>query len=201
MPGTPIKMCKACCYEGAEVYTKDLSFLLQLLRTSKQSGLLFVEPPGQPESSWLGQFRLDNGVVMACLVRNRADGRVLLNNDEAIRWLTNQGKLVWHLEEEPASPEAARPLLPAPEEAQRAQPPAEAAMPPAVGKNQLRGIPHRTQKGRELPANSFASREHRQVFTLVDGRRSIEEIVYLLHKPPDFVIRVLHELQAAGFIA
>lgn len=179
--------------------TKDLSFLLQLLRTSKQSGLLFVESSGPPESSWQGQVRLDKGVVITCLVCNKADGRVVLNNDEALRWLTSQGRLDWRLEEAP-SPDTSRPLLLPPEETRREQQLDAEALPPILGKNQLRGIPRHTQKGKNLPVSAFRSRDHRQVFTLVDGRRTIEEIASLLYKPPDAVIHVLQELQAAGLI-
>lgn len=181
--------------------TKDLSFLLQLLRTSKQSGLLFVVPPGPHEPSWEGQFRLDKGEVIACLVSNKVDGRVVLNNDEALRWLTNQGKLEWRLEDEASSSDPSRPLLPAPGEARSEQRHDVEVLPPAGEKNQLRGIPRHTQKGRNLPLSAFSSRDHRQVFTLVDGRRTIGEIASLLHRPPDVVMRVLQELQAAGLIA
>lgn len=181
--------------------TKDLSFLLQLLQTSKQSGLLFVEPPGPHEAPWQGRFRLDNGVVIACWLCDKTDGRVVLKDDEALRWLTSQGKLDWRLEEGTPSSAPSRPLLPPPEETSREQRHDAEVRPSAVGKNQLRGIPRHTQKGRELSVNAFSSRDHRQVFTLIDGRRSIEEIASLLHKPPDAVIRLLQELQAAGLIA
>jgi predicted transcriptional regulator len=51
-----------------------------------------------------------------------------------------------------------------------------------------------------VPSNAFASREHRQVFALVDGQRTIEEIAHLLHRPSDVIVGVLQELRAAGFI-
>jgi len=187
--------------EGMKVYTKDITFLLRLLQTSKQSGMLFVERPGPNESTWQGQFRLDKGVMMSCLVRNKTDGQVLLSNDEAVRWLISQGRLTWHLEEDaPFLPL----LLPAPpphEEAKKEQRQVEDALPSFVWRKELGSIPQRTKKGLDAPVNAFASREHRQVFALVDGQRTVEEIVYLLHKPPDSIVRLLRELQVAGFIA
>jgi hypothetical protein len=183
------------------VFTKNLSFLLQLLRTSKQSGMLVVEPPGSHKSSWLGQFHLDKGVVVTCVIRNKADGRVLLSNDEAVRWLGSQGGLEWYLEEEQVPPpEEAPPLRPAPEQIRSEQHRDPAALLPAMWKNQMRAIPRRTEKGKDVPLSTFASRDLRQVYTLIDGRRTIEEIVVLLHKPPDVIIRVLQVLHAAGFI-
>ncbi len=191
------------------MFTKNLSFLLQLLRTSKQSGVLVIEAPGPDESPWLGQFHLDKGVVLTCVIRHKADGRVLLTNDEATRWLSNQGALEWHLEEksapspEAAAPEVSRPLPPAPvppEQAQDEQRRDPAALLPAAWKNQMRAIPRRTEKGKDVPLSMFPSREHRQVYTLIDGRRTIEEIMILLHKPPEVIIRVLQELHAAGFV-
>ena len=182
------------------MYTRDITFLLRLLQTSKQSGVLSVEPPGPPEASWQGLFQLDAGVVKACLIRSKIDGHLLLGNEEALHWLTNQGRLEWHLEEDGQFPGAAPPALQAPEERRRMQRSAEEA-PPVVGwSQQLARIPQRTQKGKVVPVNALASRDHRQVFALVDGRRSIEEIVTLLGRPPDIVIRLLQELRAIGLI-
>lgn len=182
------------------MYTKDITFLLRLLHTSKQSGILFVEAPGQDELPWQGEFQLRQGMVLSCLVRNKADGRVLLSNNEALHWLTRQGKLSWRVEEDAQSP-APSPHPPPPDEQERGEKRvAGDAPPPAPWRNQYRAVPQRTQKGKVVPVNVFASRDHRQVLTLVDGQRTVEEIVQLLHKPPDAVIRILQELQASGFI-
>jgi hypothetical protein len=183
------------------VYTKDITALLRLLWTSKQSGILFVEPLEQQGLSWQGLFHLDKGAVKSCVVRNKADGRVLLSNDEAIRWLISQGKLNWSLEEDSQPQNPSVPLLPPPEEVHNNRGSDEYARPIFPPKHQLDSIPKRTQKGEALPLNAFASREHRQVFTLVDGRRTIEEIIYLLHKSPTAVLAILQELQTAGLIA
>ena len=182
------------------MYTKDITFLLRLLHTSKQSGILFVESPGQDALPWQGEFQLRQGMVLSCLVRNKADGRVLLNNHEALNWLTRQGRLSWRVEEDAQSPGLLPQVAPPGEQEQRGEREAEDPPPPAQWRNQYRAVPQRTQKGKMVPVNAFASREHRQVLTLVDGQRTVEEIVQLLHKPPDAVIRILQELQASGFI-
>ncbi len=183
------------------MYTKDITALLRLLWTSKQSGMLFVEPIEQQGLSWQGLFHLDKGSVKSCVVRDKADGRILLSNDEAIRWLVSQGKLNWNLEEDAPPPTLSVPLLSPPEKEPSHQRSGEYTQPVLAPQAQLTSIPKRTQKGDALPLHAFASREHRQVFTLVDGRRTIEEIIYLLHKSPAAVLAILQELQAAGLIA
>ena len=182
------------------MYTKDITFLLRLLQTSKQSGVLFVEPFGQQESSWQGLFQLENGVVQSCFIRRKADGQVGLRNDDALRWLTTQGRLEWRLDEQASFPGASPPALPAPEQSRSVQRPFQERAPAAVWGNQLERIPQRTQKGKVVPVNALASRDHRQVFALVDGRRTIGEIVALLHKPPEAVISMLEQLRAIGLI-
>jgi hypothetical protein len=190
------------------VYTKDLSFLLRLLQTSRQSGTLFVEsygPNGSDEAIWQGQFQLANGAVTSCLVCNKADRQVLFVGEEAVLWLTRQGKLEWRMEEGGVQAKDGMPSsYPRYDEDRREQPRSEmmeVVQSPLVRSKQLRGVPVRTVRGNAAPVSAFASREQLQVFALVDGRRTIEEIVRLLHKQPDVVIRILQDLQAIGFIA
>src|SRR5215831_8138013 len=73
-----------------QVYTKDLTFLLRLLGSSKQSGILLVEAPGPNESPWQGRFQLNSGMVISCVLLNKADGRAVLRNEEALAWITSQ---------------------------------------------------------------------------------------------------------------
>jgi hypothetical protein len=193
--------------KDSKVYTKDLTFLLRLLQTSRQSGTLFVEsygPSGSDEAIWQGQFQLANGIVTSCLVRNKADKQVLFVGEEAVLWLTRQGKLEWRMEEGVQTKDGMSSSYPRYEEDRREQPRSEmmeAVQSPLVRSKQLRGVPVRTVRGNTAPMGAFASREQLQVFALVDGRRTIEEIVRLLHKQPDVVIRILLDLQAIGFIA
>jgi hypothetical protein len=189
------------------VYTKEIAFLLRLLGTSKQSGVLLVEAPGPDPSPWLGQFQLENGQVLSCMLLDKADGRVVLRNEEALRWLMAQGKMTWRLEDGPHPPALSPPAREETpyEEAPHVERFREERRAPLPWTRQpepapLGPVPHRTEKGKLVPAHVFASREHRQVFALVDGHRTIDEIAHLLQRPSDAILRVLQELQAAGFI-
>jgi hypothetical protein len=169
--------------------------------------MLYVEAAGQNETAeenWQGQFQLENGLVLSCLVCAKTDGQILLVNDEAIRWLTAQGRLEWQIEE--LTSQANQFLLPPPQYPARTreQPdttPAIPALPVASWEKQYKGVPIRAIQGNNAPLSAFSSREERQVYALIDGRRSVEEVIRLLHKPPELVMRVLQDLQAKGFIA
>jgi hypothetical protein len=183
------------------VYTKDITFLLRVLGSSKQSGVLLIEDPGPDASPWLGQLQLDQGRVVSCVVSDQASGRVVLRNEEALQWLTARGRLKWQLQEEAILPPTPPPRLLPPgkdtrrEDAYSTEPP---PLPPA--KNLLRAVPQRALTGNIAPANALVSREHRQVYALVDGQRTIEEIAQLLHRPSEFIIAILQDLQSQGFI-
>jgi hypothetical protein len=164
-----------------------------------------VEASGPGESPWQGLFHLENGIVLSCLLLNKVDGRVILRDNEALHWLTNQEKLEWRLDEGVSPPESLPQLSPpgtqAREEQRRED--QDYGHDPLVAnhwKNQLSTIPIRTQKGSAVPANAFALRDHRQVLALVDGQRTIAEIAQLLNKSPQTVLYVLQELRASGFI-
>ena len=183
------------------MYTKDITFLLRLLGSSKQSGVLLVEAPGPDESPWQGQFQLENGLVRSCVLLDKANGRVVLRDEEALQWLTARGKLEWHMEEEDVPPPTPPPrLLPPGNEPGRADGYAAETPPPAPGSKQLRMVPQRALIGNVVSAEVFASREHRQVFALIDGQRTVEEIAQLLHRPAEFIISILQDLQARGLI-
>jgi len=197
------------------VYTKDLTFLLRLLQSSKQSGILFVEAPeqdGANDSSWQGQFQLENGVVKFCKVLDTRKGSVLFINDEAINWLISQGRLKWRIVEEDIQPlikmlpASSMPSNPTPstiqpyERIQVDRQSTDSMQASLLWEKRRREVFQRTLRGNSALVNAFPSRDHRQVFALVDGRRNIEEIVQLLHKPPDVILRLLQELYMAGFI-
>jgi len=198
-------------FKGTEVHTKNLTFLLRLLQTSKESGILFVEPSEQNGShggygsAWQGQFQLDKGVVTSCLIRNKIEGQVWFSNDEAVNWLAEQGKLEWHLAKRAEfSEEWLPPLLPyreTPREHLR-EDVAPVLLPSSAEEGkQLSDIPQRIFTRDVTPVNALPSRAHRQVFALIDGQRTVEDIMHLLHKKPELVIQVLQELRGAGFIA
>ncbi len=183
------------------MFTKDITFLLRLLGSSKQGGVLLVEGPGPDESPWLGQFQLDKGIVLSCVVLDKSSGRVVLRNEEALQWLTARGKLKWHLQEEDTPPPAPSPrLLPPGKDTRREDAYTTESPPLPPTKNLLRAIPQRAALGNTAPANTLVSREHRQVYALVDGQRTIEEIAQLLHRPSEFIISIVQDLQVKGFI-
>ncbi len=207
--------------------TKDLVNLLQLMRTSRQSGDLTVEPHEQEKAAWQGYFRLVDGQIASCQVRDKIDGQIILQGDEAIRWLANpaQGKLAWSLEETTHPSGTLLPLLPTQNRATTSKElyeektaksylpthsldnvPREQSVSQDSGSMQStspmapNAIPYRTERGIHIPSNVLSSRDHRQVFSLIDGNRNIAEIVRLLHKSPDVIIYILNELKALGLI-
>src|SRR5690349_16550786 len=96
--------------------TRDLTNILQLMQTSRQSGDLTVEPLEQDGIHWQGYFRLVDGQITKCQISNKANGQVVLRGEEALRWAINSkhGKLAWSLEEDVQSPDLSLPLLPPP---------------------------------------------------------------------------------------
>jgi len=174
------------------VYTKDFASLLELLSVAGQSGLLIVEQPEYEGIPWQAQLTLVEGKVTACSLRSKVDGRILLRDAEVTRWLSMQGKLYWRLEE--GAQEQAEQLP------QAALSPASEAVFPAQPAMRFATAPCRTPRGAQVAMDRSWSREHRQVFALVDGRRTIAEIAALLHKPPEQVIQVLNDLHAGGLV-
>ena len=57
-----------------------------------------------------------------------------------------------------------------------------------------------TEKGFHLLERAGLSRSHRHLFLLVDGQRSIGELVRLTGRPPEEVQRLLHDLESIGVI-
>ena len=209
--------------------TKDLVDLLQLLQASRQNGDLVIEPLVKYEATWQGRFRFVDGQVTSCRVYRKGDKKVLLHDDKALRWLTNpeQGRLEWFLEEVPSLSDTFLPLLPmhsgatrdeqktksgtnfylAAQNKERKQnmysstSDSEQALntPLLAQDNGLETVFRRTKQGNLTP-RSLPSRDHRQVFALIDGHRTMEEIMRLLNKMPDLVSRVLNDLKAEGLI-
>lgn len=212
--------------------TRDLANLLQLMQTSRQSGDLIIEAPADGETSWQGRLRLVDGQITLCQVRAKTDGRFLLRDSEAVRWLisSERGKLQWSLEESSPLPETFLPILPTTADAGRDEhnninksdpypivpnnsnarntylplrnnADASRSYSNANEQNIQPGvILKRTELGNKAPGLVLSSRDLRQVFALVDGRRTVEEIVRLLHKSPDSVVRLLNELKAAKLL-
>ncbi|GAC1361861.1 MAG: hypothetical protein NVS2B12_32770 [Ktedonobacteraceae bacterium] len=71
---------------------------------------------------------------------------------------------------------------------------------PASQYGQPGAIPKRTAIGNKAPSMVLSSRDLRQVFALIDGSRTVEEIARLLHKPHELVTQLLNELKANSLI-
>lgn len=174
------------------MYTKDFASLLELLSVSGQSGMLIVEQPEYEGIPWQAQLTLVEGKVTSCLLCNKVAGRVLLRDAEVTRWLSAQGKLYWRLEE--IAQNQAEQL------SQATVSPSTDTVFPAQPAPRFITAPYRTPRGMQVAMDRSWSREHRLVFALVDGRRTIAEIAALLHKPPEQVVQVLNDLRAGGLI-
>jgi hypothetical protein len=200
------------------------------MQTSRQSGDLIVEPHTQSEIPWQGLFRLVDGQITFCQVWGKMDNRILLRGNDAIRWLVSgeRGKLQWSVEESSPLSEIFHPVLPTGNDSERKeQSSMNRTNPyPIVQNNpsmhdmsllpqkdvQASGsssreqgmqpglVLKRTEAGNKAPGFVLSSRDLRQVFALVDGRRTVEEIVRLLHKSPASVVHLLNELKAAGLL-
>ncbi len=215
--------------KGCDVYTKDLASLLQLLSVSGQSGLLRLEPlePARDREPWHAHFILSAGEIVTCQVLSKVDGRELISGSVAIQRLTQLGPLSWSLEEMPATRNQPRvfpsavdnppyyygagspPVSPRGQEPNGSGPPVfpyareqstDGRSPFEQMKQPTVLIPRRTASGEYATVNSSWPRDHRLVFALVDGHRTLEEIAALIHKAPDTVARVLDDLQSIGVI-
>ena len=200
------------------MYTKGLMQLLRALRIAGQSGVVHIEPVQQDaEEPWLAQLLLLKGEVDSCQLRSKRDGRVLLNDVEALSWLTNAGQLSWSLGEssQPTIPSRSPPAVPPTDNSnllgdmQRSPGPpprldpgmrGETPMPPSQMGSSIERAPRRTSKGAHTAVTLSWPREHRQVFALVDGHRTLAEIAFLLHWSPERVVWMLDGLQSRGLI-
>lgn len=189
------------------MYTKDLNSLLQLLQVSEQSAVLHIEPPEITGEAWYARLTLVGGNVTMCQVLRMRDEVLLSNGPAALRWLTTLGKLSYE-EEKQSPPGLVQQLLPP---SPQNHPPvshdeeglsAKTLQPfiQAVQENRRAGKPRRTALGEREGVVASIEREHRQVFLLVDGLHTLEEIAELLHKSPDRIRQVLADLYRQGLI-
>lgn len=189
------------------MYTKDLASLLQLLKVSGQSSVLRVEPATDGTGAWYARIALVEGEVTSCQVQRGENGEILLSGPPALQWLTSLGGLFWKLEEagtsslpfSPSAPPVAHDMQRREPEMLRSSDALYRSSQPGPARR-LTGTPRRTARGKREAVNSSWSRDHRLVFALVDGRRTLEEIASLLHKPPGIVMNVLYDFQDQGLI-
>ena len=197
---------------------------------SRQNGVVYVELPktqraekGEP---WRARLHLVEGRVVACHVHSQVDGRRLLSDDGAMRWLAQWGQreLVWSLEDFTLHQIASHPVL-GPAQvgllppARPVAPPQRIWQPADLPPPARYGSPphHIAQSAGLLPPASLVTppqrivqaeqgvisswpRKHRQVFALVDGKRSVGQIAALLKLPPTVVEEIVNDLQLLGVI-
>lgn len=171
---------------------------------------------------WRAHLHLVEGHVAACHVQSQVDGRRLLSDSEAMRWLARWGQreFVWSLEiftlhqtaphpapagllppaRSVAPPQQVSQLAALPSPARHGFPPHHVApsagfLPPAT---QMTG-PQRSVQVEQGVISSWP-RKYRQVFALVDGKRSVGQIAALLKLPPTVVEKIVNELQSMGII-
>ena len=187
------------------MYTKDLTSLLQLLKVSEQSTLLRIELPEPKGGEWYALLSLVKGDVTRCQVLRVKDESLLFDGPAALRWLITLGRLSY---EEIASPLGfIRPVPPPPptqplvsKHVEQGGAESMQQFMRAVQKSVRTGKPQRTARGNHEGGAVITEREHRQVFLLVDGLHTPEEIADLLHKSPDRVRQILADLQQQGRI-
>ncbi len=187
------------------MYTKDLSSLLQLLKVSEQSAVLRIEPPEITGEAWYARLTLIGGDVMMCQIRRVRDEALLAEGPDALHWLTTLGRLSYEEiqnlprpVETPSSPLQRQ--LPVSNDGGQVSGEVLRPFMRAVQENIRAGKPQRTALGEREGVVTIMGREHRQVFLLVDGRHTPEEIAGLLHKSPDRIRQILADLSRQGRI-
>jgi len=208
------------------VNTNDFASLLWILDMSRQNGVVHVELPGAQRTEkgepWRARLNLVEGYVVACHVHSQVDGRRLFSDGEAMRWLASWGQreLAWSLEvftlHQTTPHPAPAGLLPPPRPVappQRASQPADLPPPARYGSSprhsaQLAGLlapaslvtpPQRSVQAEQGVISSWP-RKHRQIFALVDGKRSVGQIADMLKLHPAVVEEIVNALQSLGVI-
>lgn len=174
---------------------------------------------GEP---WQARLSLVEGNVVACHVHSLLDGRRLLSGDEVLRWLARCGQreLAWSLKvftphQSTPHPAPAGLLPPAryvappqrvsqsvdlPTPARYGSPPHHVAQPAGLILPARQVTPPQRIVQAEQGVISSWPRKYRQVFALVDGKRSAEHIAAILKQPPAVVERIVNDLQSLGVI-
>jgi hypothetical protein len=161
---------------------------------------------GEP---WQARLSLVEGHVVACYVHSQVDGRRLLSGDEALRWLAHWGQreLAWTLKvftphQTVPHPAPAGPLPPERNVAppQRVSQPGDLPTPAGLILPATQVTPPQRIEQAEQGVISSWPRKHRQIFALVDGKRSVGHIAAILKQSPEVVEGIVNELQSLGVI-
>ncbi len=192
--------------------TDRLLNVIQVLQLGKKTGHLVVERDINSKQEE-GEVVFDNGQVVQAYAGS-------LQGQEALSWLSTwthcRFLFVPETTEKTTRPLNTGPLpaLPGPEGARSlrdTQPRLPSASPatrqdtggmertlPAAYASPRRTCP--TEKGFYLLEQAGLARSHRHLFLLVDGQRSIAELVRLTGRPPEEVQKLLHDLESIGVI-
>lgn len=174
--------------------TDSLSDVIQSLQLIHKSGLLTVERDGPGNSSELGRITFRDGQIVAADVGQ-------LKGLEAFRKLS-----AWHTCHfifEPGLPPSAPPTLP-PQAGQNSLVPEQRYSSASLNAApQMSIVPYRFQTAQNIVPDfqRFGlSRIHRQLFLLVDGNRSSQELARLIGRSPQEILALLADLEHTGFI-
>lgn len=176
----------------------DLTSLLWILKMSRQSGIVLIELLGRKETEtsvpWQACLQLIVGKAVSCRIYSKIDGRVLFPDEEAMHWLIRWEKreFAWMA----LTPEQARALL-------LLHQPSQVALLPPPKRQEGNIIP--PGRGTAIPqpltlAMRSWPRNHRRVFALIDGKRSVEQIATLLKLSPKSIEAILKDLSTMGFL-
>ncbi len=188
--------------------TDRLLNVIQVLQLGKKTGHLVVER-GDNTKQDEGEIVFGDGQVLQAYAGN-------LQGQPALNWLSTWSNcrflFVAETTEKTTRPLSTGPLpqLPGPGGARSlrdTQPRMHTVSPGTEGTEQAAPAalpgPHRTcstERGFQLLEQARLSRSHRHLFLLVDGQRSIVELVRLTGRPPEEVQRLLHDLEDIGVI-
>ncbi|QBD76568.1 hypothetical protein EPA93_11370 [Ktedonosporobacter rubrisoli] len=187
------------------MYTKDLIKLLQLLEVSQQSGLLVI---GREGESWQAFVLLQAGHVLACQIDDLRQGRGVICGARALGWLGQRGALEWRLEKQAVQQEVLLSASFLQPDSQREEPSPSTEAKLWGGAHRQISSPHSPSSlprvpyriGTTVGGSGLRSREARQIFALVDGKRTPEDIARLLHKSLHEIVPVLREMERLGLI-
>jgi hypothetical protein len=195
--------------------TDRLLNVIQVLQLGKKTGHLTVERD-EGKGQEKGEIIFVEGQVTQAYGGN-------LRGQEALNWLSAWGACRFIFmpatPEKTTSPLATQPFMSAPKVTQplrETNPRITAAIPtfhqrsewtntteqPGSSSSGL-AVPHRTRPANlSLPLLDQArlSRAHRHLFLLIDGNRTIAELVRLTGRPAEEILRLLQELEHIGVI-
>lgn len=166
-------------WKGFSMYISDLTELLYLLHQTEKSWIVHIESPETElegvRAQWQARLAFIEGVVTTCHIWSGEDTHRLFSDNAGLEWLAAQPHLAWKLE-----------LL----NSQQKSP----AVFQDVRASTSQQIPRRTVQV-DMNLMSIWPLRQRQVFLLVDGSRTIEQIAMILRQPSDAIEQILNELQ------